>query len=227
MNRADIRTAARAITELEVSDVSDATLNQYVKDGFSRLIQLERRWPFYEASATLTTVADQRDYPLSAIGAGNLYEVISIVNDRVNGRLSQIDYDLGEDIYLTGNDYASEPRFYSTWDGDLQIWPKPDAVYSLKVRGYRKPTVWYEDDVSEVDADDRLHQPLIWYVVAQMYQLQEDAEMASLYRASFDEAVRLARADIMRASSHAPLVLSGGASRRYGGPLRDAAGWAQ
>ena len=90
---------------------------------------------------------------------------------------------------------------------------KPDTVYTLQVRGYRKPTSWYSYDAVEVDADSRMHGALVYYVVSCLYQLQEDAQMSQFYRQSFDEAVRLAHADIVRVPSHAPLILSGGDPR--------------
>jgi hypothetical protein len=46
-----------------------------------------------------------------------------------------------------------------------------------------------------------------------VYQLQEDIELASFYRKSFDEAVRLAAADIMRPPSQRPLAVSDGVPR--------------
>ena len=75
--------------------------------------------------------------------------------------------------------------------------------------GYRKPIDWTANTSTQVDADSRLHQAIVYYVVAQTYQLQEDVELATFYRNSFDEAVRLVAGDIMRPSSHRPLILSG------------------
>lgn len=228
MNRSQIRDLARSITELEVDDVSDEVLDAYIQDGFARIVALERRWPSYETSTTLTTTASQRDYALSAIGDGDLREIISIVRDQTGGRLDLVSYDYAEGLFLTGSDYSAPPTMFSTWGGDIQLWPKPDTIYSLRVRGYRKPTTWYLGDSDEVDADERLHQALIYYAVASMYQLQEDTELSQMYRNTFDEAVRLAHGDIMRMPSHQPLILSGGGRRRrFSGPLRDGHWWAQ
>jgi hypothetical protein len=105
---------------------------------------------------------------------------------------------------------AGEPRYYSVWAGSVQLWPTPDAVYSFAVRGYRKPSTWADFDGVEIDADDRLHYSLVYYAVASLYSLQEDAPMSQFYRQQFDEAVKLAHADIVRIPSQVPLVLSGG-----------------
>lgn len=214
MNKSEIRAAARVITELDPVDVADATIDLYIKDGYDRMVSLERRWPFFEQSSTLTTVANQRDYPLSGIASGTFREITSLVNATGGTRLQLISYDQGEQVFIaSGSDFAAEPQWYSVWASSVQLWAKPDAVYTLLVRGYRKPTDWHLSDSTEVDADDRLHRALVYYAVAQLYQLQEDVEMASFYRSTFDEAVRLAHADIMRTPSAAPLILSGGDPR--------------
>jgi hypothetical protein len=214
LNKSEIRAAARTITELDPEDVADTTIDLYIKDGFDRVVSLERRWPSYETSATLTTVAGQRDYPISGIGAGNLREITSLVNSAYGARLQLISYDQGEEVFIASStDSAGEPRWYSVWGGNIQLWPKPEAAYTLLVRGYRKPTDWHLSDSTEVDADERLHRSLVYYTVTQLYQLQEDVEMSSFYRATFDEAVRLAHGDIMRVPSAAPLILNGGDPR--------------
>lgn len=214
MNKSDIRSAARTITELDATDVADATIDLYIKDGFDRIAALERRWPSYEASTTLTTTAGTRDYPMSGLLSGTMREVTSLVNSSQSTRLSWISYDQGEEVFIAMNaDGTGEPRYYSTWGGNIQLWPKPNAAYTLLVRGYRKPTDWHLSDAVEVDADERLHRSLIYYTVAQLYQLQEDAEMSQFYRNTFDEAVRLAHGDIMRVPANVPLVLSGGDPR--------------
>lgn len=211
MNRVDIRTKARTITELDVADVADSTIDLYAKDGYDRIIALERRWPFFESSTTLSTVAGQRDYPISAIGSGDLREVVSLLVGSTGTRLKLISYDQGEEAFLAGMaDQSGEPRYWSVWGSSIQLWPKPDAVYQVTVRGYRKPNGWHESDALEIDCDERFHRALIYYTVAQLYQLQEDAEMARFYRQTFDEVVRLVQSDIMRVPSHSPLVLSGG-----------------
>ena len=70
---------ARAITDLDVSDVSDTILSAYIRDGYDRFMALERRWPWLEASYTLNTVANQSAYLLSAIG--DVREITAFLHD--------------------------------------------------------------------------------------------------------------------------------------------------
>lgn len=210
MNLSDIRSKVRAITDMDTTDLPDALLDMYAKDGFERMIALERRWPFYQKSYSLSTVADQREYAVSSIGTGDVLEITSVV-DTTNGgqRLTLIAHEDAEAVWNGSSDLTGRPLHFSFWEGNIHLWPKPNAVYALALRGFRKPVDWTANTSTEIDADSRLHQAIVYYVVAQVYQLQEDIELATFYRNSFDEAVRLVAGDIMRPSSHRPLILSG------------------
>jgi len=61
-----------------------------------------------------------------------------------------------------------------------------------------------------VDAAPSLHFSLVYYACSRVYQRLEDAAMAGEYKRSFDEGVQLARAAIMKPTSHAHMRLSSG-----------------
>ena len=211
MNLLDIRTKVREIVDLDATDVSDTLIQLYVKDGFDRIIALERRWPFYQLSTTLNTVANQRAYSVSTIGAGNIREITSIVDtSTIGNRLQWISYDDAEKMWIGNNDSPSRPMYFTLWQEQIHLWPKPEQVYPLIIRAYRKSTNWHLSNSTEADIDERFHNALVYYAVAQIYQLQEDIELASFYRKSFDEAVMLAHSDVMKPSSNRPLALSDG-----------------
>jgi hypothetical protein len=84
-------------------------------------------------------------------------------------------------------------------------------VYPLIIRGYRKPSyAWVNNTALAPDLDYRFHQPLAYYAISQAYKRQEDNEMSAVYQRSFDEAVALARAEVMRPPSHRPMIMSRG-----------------
>mgnify|MGYP001016168403 CR=1 FL=1 len=134
--------------------------------------------------------------------------------DKSATKFEFISYDDAEAVWVGSYDQTSRPLYYTFWEDQIHLWPKPDTVYPLVVRGYRKSNDWSSSDSTEVDADARLHQSLVYYGVAQIYQLQEDVELATFYRKTFDEAVRLAISDIMRPSSQRPFAVSDGAPSR-------------
>ena len=218
----ELITFVRDITDLDDADLPTSLIRQYMKDGFNRVINLERRWPFLETTATLNTVPGQRDYDLSSIitpttvnGEGDLREITSILDDStVGNRLSIITVDEAENIWHGSFDTATRPLFFAEWSDTIKLYPKPDAVYPLVIRGYRKPHYrWVTDTSLRVDCDDRLHDAIAYYAVSQAYKRQEDNEMARAYKDSFDEAVGIARKELMRGPSHRTMVLSRGTVR--------------
>lgn len=209
---ADLTAFVRDIVDLDEADLPSALIRSYMKDGYQRIIALERRWPFFETSTTLNTVSNQRDYAVSAIGGGNLREVTSVLdNSSAGNRLSYISVDEAESVWHGSFDTPSRPLFYSEWGDFIKLYPKPDTVYPLTIRGYRKATYdWVSNTALEPDCDERLHLALAYYAVAQSYKRQEDTQMFQAYKASFEESASLARKDLMRTPGHRPMIMSRG-----------------
>lgn len=212
---AELIAFVRDVTDLDEADLPSSLLRSYMRDGFNRILNLERRWPWLETTATLNTVASQRDYPVSSIGAGNFREVTSIVDTTTSGnRLSIVSIDDAEATWHGTFDVPSRPLLYSEWSETVKLYPKPDTVYALSIRGYRKPSyTWVTDTALSPDCDDRLHDAIAYYAISQAYKRQEDTEMSQLYKQSFDEAVGLAHKEIMRPPSHRPMIMSRGSVR--------------
>ena len=210
---AELTQLVRDITDLDEADLPSALIRTYLRDGFDRFINLERRWPWLETSATLSTVASQRSYAVSAIGAGDFREIISVTDTSLAGnRLHLIPIEDAERIYNGSLDTPSRPLYYLEWAGNIQLYPKPDTVYPLSIRGYRKPSyTWTTNTALEPDCDERLHLALAYYAIAQAYKRQEDSELTAMHKQSYDEAVAIARKELMRPSSNRPMVMSRGA----------------
>jgi len=209
----ELRSQVRAIIDLDETDLPDTVIDQFAREGFQRIYTLERRWPYLEQTYTLATVANQRAYTISTIG--DIREIISIIDNTASGnRLTLIPYDEAERIWLANTDVAGRPYFYSFWDGQLLFWPKPDTVYNMTIRAYRNPVyTWLTNTEEDIDIDEWFHALLPYFVLARVYQRQEDAELSAMYLRSFEEGVGLARRDLMKASSAQPVIMSGG--RRY------------
>ena len=122
--------------------------------------------------------------------------------------------DVAEGIWNGSFDTPSRPLYYVEWGDIIRLYPKPDAVYPISVRGYRKPSyAWVADTSQQVDCDERFHTALAYYAISQAYRRQEDNEMMNSYKQSFDEAVGLVRRDMMRIPSAQPLVMAAGTAR--------------
>lgn len=205
----------REITDLDQADLPSDLIVAYMKDGFQRIVNLERRWPFLETSATLNTVANQRDYPLSSIGDGDIREITSILDNSASGnRLQLVSLDDAEAVWHGSFDTPARPLLFSEWNNSIKLFPKPDTVYPLIIRGYRKASYnWTTQRDTQVDCDERLHDAIAYYAVSQAYKRQEDNEMANSYKSSFDEAVTLARKELMRAPTYRQVVMARGVVR--------------
>jgi hypothetical protein len=122
-----------------------------------------------------------------------------------------IPYDNAEEIWLGNTDVPSRPYFFSFWDKKLQLWAKPDAIYPITVRAYRNPLYTWLTNVDEtIDLDEWFHALLPYFVIARVYQRQEDSDLSAMYMRSFEEGVGLARRDLMKASSAQPVIMSAG-----------------
>jgi hypothetical protein len=210
---ATLRSQVREMADLDETDLPDSVIDQFAREGFQRIYALERRWPYLQETYTFNTIAQQRAYDLESIG--DVREIISVVDTSASGnRFTLIDYNNAEEVWLGNTDVPSRPYFYSFWNKQIHLWPKPDSTYPITVRAYRNPTYdWLTSPTETIDLDEWFHALLPYFVLGRVYQRQEDSDLSSMYMRSFEEGVALARRDLMKASSAQPVVMSGG--RRY------------
>ena len=208
-----LRSQVRDMADLDETDLPNSLIDQFAREGFQRIYALERRWPILQETYTFNTVANQREYTISTIG--DIREIISIVDTSTQGaRLTLIDYNQAEETWLGNLDVPSRPYFFSFWDKKIQLWAKPDIVYPMTVRAFRNPVyTWLTDITENIDLDEFFHAILPYFVLARVYQRQEDAQLAAMYLGTFEEGVAIAKRDLMKASSAQPVIMSGG--RQY------------
>lgn len=209
-----LRLMVRNISDLDTTDLSNATLDDFAREGFQRIVALERRWPFYETTYTFNTVAGTRAYTIATVG--DIREVTSVIDTSTGGnRLTMIAHDDAEGIWLGTTDARARPLFYTVWANQVHLYPKPDAVYAMSLRGYRKPLyTWLTTITTDIDADEWFHSLLAYFILARIYQRQEDPELSAMYMQSFEEGVAMARRDLMAPPSAQPMIMSGGKLQR-------------
>jgi len=214
MTAADIRAAVRSITDLDADDISDSILNLYIRDGYYRILDIEKRWSFLEYSFNFNTRTGVRAYNIAELTDEPLGQVISIVDNRGTGyRLDMIGYDMAETTYIGSYDTNGDPLFYAVWAGSIHLYPKPNNVRPLSARGYREPLDW-QTEGGAVDAPATLHFPLVYYACSRIYQQLEDSAMAEQYKRAYDEGVALAVKTAITPTSHNPMILSHGQTKR-------------
>ena len=210
MTASTIRSTVRSITDLDTTDIPDSLLNLYIRDGYYRILDLEKRWDFLETSFTFNTVSEQRAYTISGFTADPIGQIVSVIDvSGIGMRLEMVGHDMAEQTYLGAYDTSGNPLFYSFWQGKIHLYPKPNNVRALAVRAYREPVDWVTTGAN-VDASVNLHFPLVYYVCSRVYQRLEDSTMAAEYKAAFTEGVVLAKENLLKPNSHAHLRLSQG-----------------
>lgn len=213
MTATALRSTVRDIVDLDAEDLSDGLLNLYIRDGYYRILDLEKRWSWLETSFTFTTVAEQRAYSVAAFTADPISQIVSVIdNVGVGSRLDMVGYDMAEQTYIGSYDTSGDPLFYAVWNGQIHLFPKPNNARVLSVRGYREPIDW-QTTGGAVDAAPSLHFPLAYYACSRIYQKLEDAQMAAVYKQAFDEGVALARQNITKPFSHGQLIMAHGQTK--------------
>lgn len=213
MTAADIRAAVRTITDLDTDDLPDAILDLYIRDGFYRILDSEKRWSFLEFSFNFSTQTGVRAYDLETVASEPLSQIVSIVdNTNIGYRLDMIGYDEAERTYSGVYDTNGDPLFYAVWGGSIHLYPKPNNSRVLVCRGYREPLDW-QTEGGDVDAVPSLHFPLVYYACSRVYQQLEDAGMADMYKRAYDEGLAMALKNAVTPNSHNPMILSDGKTR--------------
>lgn len=235
LNITQLRNLIEDITGLQIGnassdDISQTLVDNYIREGFDRIVTLEDRWPYFQAAYSLSTVANQRAYTtgftrtaptnVPNITFADIREIISVTNQTdIGNQLGYID-DFKVETYFRGDqDLASIPQYFSIWADQLQLWPKPDDVYNLTIRGYRQPSyAWLTDTGQNVDLNDEFHIMLINFVASRTFAFQEDPQMSAVYMAHFEQGIVQAKNNLTSPNSNQPLILSGGFNQNLYSP---------
>ena len=207
MNLQDIRDYVRSHMDLELEDLPDVMLDVFIREGSRKIEYSEQRWPFYERTATVATSPSTGTVSLASLG---LRKVASVVFDQEPLRwISVEEYD---DLW---GYYEGRPTKYAEWEGSILLGPVPDQAYDLLIRGYRPQDDWVAAGTgAEPDVPEELHNTVALWALHRAYAQQEDPEMASFYRAVFDQELNEFGRRITEMPLHRPLVMGGAALRR-------------
>jgi len=203
-----LRVYVRQHLDLDESEVPNALLDVWARDATIKISRTRKRWPFFEASWTLNTVAGQRDYSLDDFDP-DCDEITSIVrNDR---RLVFMGRDEAEAAYLPYQTSSGFVTFYNIWGNTLRLYPTPDFVDVLNLRGYRKVDDWVAAGAGAIpDFPEDFHDAIRLYLLGMAYMQQEDPEMAGQFINAFNAEMDVLKKQYGDAPGAYPLVLGGG-----------------
>ena len=227
---AQMRTFVGELSDLDIGpdtndDISTDLVNGFIKEGFQKVVALSVRWPYYQTTYSLAVFENIRPYTSfvqtqpTAIGSStkaitDILQIISVVNtdSAYSGNsLIYLDQARCESIWVGTSDQPGQPAYYSIWANQLNIWPLPDNNYSFTIRAFRNPSIaWLSDENAAIDISPQLQLPLINYVMARIFQFQEDNEMANAYMRNFEQGVSVLQNNLTAPSSNRQLIMSGG-----------------
>lgn len=180
-----IRDFVRTHLDIEVEDLPDVVLDVFIREGSKRIERAEDRWPFYEASFPLSTVAAQSDYAFASISP-TLDSIHGIRGEQ--WELKFLGVDEGDRRWPRNIDQTSEPSHFGVWGQTLRLYPVPDGVYDLILRGYRKATDWVATGAgASPDLPDELHNTVALWALSKAYNQQEDPELGAVYERMFSD----------------------------------------
>jgi len=138
--------------------------------------------------------------------------VISVVNNTNAGNaLIYLDQFKCESLWVGTQDTTGIPAYFSIWANQVNLWPKPDGVYSITIRAFRRPLLgWLSDVNTSIDVSPDMQLPLVNYVMSRIYQYQEDPEMGAVYNRQFEQEVALVQGNLTAPNNNQPMIMSGG-----------------
>ena len=141
----------------DVWDVIDSGLRQFYRPPRLPEHPIAHVWSFLEPHDTLVLVVDQEDYDLPADFAGlsgKLYYVdenwapscVQVINEGHMLQLRQNEWDNNNQYYPRyAAIVAKDPDETAIQRHQLQIWPKPDAAYTLEYKYHVRPQTEHTD----------------------------------------------------------------------------------
>jgi len=218
MTLVQMRTQARAIVDIDTTDISDTVLNTIIGQGFGSIVYSEKRWPFYDALTTFSTVAGQKDYTLAAVGVSVTQGLRDVVAIRTDDHVVQyIGSDDADSNYPLDVASSGTPWEWSYWNDTVRFYPTPSSVETIYVRGIRDATAFGQgsSDSAVPDIPAPFHPVLVTYAIAKCYLQQEDPTMADQYMRSYMIELDNVARRYADTPSPQPLVANSRSSNRF------------
>ena len=160
VNKVLVRLREKTVTSVD-ANVYSALIGQFVNDA-KQLVEDAWDWSALRTTLTVTTSANVFNYNLT--GSGNRATILDVVNDTTNFFLTYKDAHWFNKIYLT-TDYPVGSPYYYTFNGiddngdtAVDIYPKPDGVYSLRFNVVlRTPELEADTDVVSIPTNPIVH----------------------------------------------------------------------
>jgi hypothetical protein len=127
------------LRERQVGTVNENAYSQLIGQFVNDAVQeVEQAWDWSSLRTTLSATTSSGVFSYELNTAGTAFEILNVINDTSNDFMEYRTSTQFDDWYLNSTPASGSPKYYS-WngvanDGDTQvdIYPKPDGVYSLR-----------------------------------------------------------------------------------------------
>ena len=136
-----VNNVLRRLREDTVSTVTNDTystmVGDFVKDA-KQLVENAWDWSNLRSTLTLTTAAD--DYTYSLTGYQDQGKILNMINDTSNIVMEYRPQTWFDDKFFINTPASGSPEYYTfsgldaSGDAQIDVYPKPDGVYSIKVK---------------------------------------------------------------------------------------------
>ena len=134
-----VNNVLRRLRETEVSSVQSTSYSKLIGDlvnDAKDLVETSWDWSALRTTLTITTTADVFNYSLT--GSQNNIKELNVLNDTSNLIMQYQTNNWFDSQFLLGNPVSGAPMYYTyngvDTNGDtlIDVYPKPDGVYSLR-----------------------------------------------------------------------------------------------
>ena len=160
-----VNNVLRRIRETEVISVQTTSYSKLIGDLINDakdLVENSWDWSALRTTLTVTTTADIFNYSLT--GSGNNIKELNVLNDTSNLPMIYQTNNWFDSQFLLGNPVSGSPVYYTyngvDTDGDtlIDVYPKPDGVYSLRFNcALRNPDLSADTDTIKIPAMPVVH----------------------------------------------------------------------
>ena len=155
-----VNNVLRRLRETEVSSVQSNSYSKLIGDlvnDAKDLVETSWDWSALRTTLTITTTADVFNYSLT--GSQNNIKELNVLNDTSNLIMQYQTNNWFDSQFLLGNPVSGAPMYYTyngvDSDGDtlIDVYPKPDGVYSLRFNcALRNPDLSADTDTIKIPA---------------------------------------------------------------------------
>lgn len=203
------RTYVWEFLQLDAEELPVGLIDTWLREGFTRIVSVTKRFPPFEASETVQTVDGVQLVPLAVVAADKV--------EAVSGPYGMLQWMGHAEAQRKFHEWSGagstveRPLVWSRYGGDLFVWPAPSGVHDLVVTGWRDPDYgWLDTSGGVPDLPEPLHEPLLSWVMHRAYTWDDDPERAAQELGAYQSGVDAVVGAMVSEVPTGPMVLHGG-----------------